>query len=42
MCSPITIEIIKQLLTKPFTNKFPVKYVPKSVCAAVEKLKLKH
>lgn len=34
----MAFEVFKQLFKKPFTNKFPVKYIPKSVTAAVEKI----
>ena len=34
----MVVEVFKQLFKKPFTNKFPVKYIPKSVTDAVEKI----
>lgn len=30
--------LIKQLFTKPFTNKFPVKYAPKNVTSLLQKV----
>ena len=34
----MVFELIRQLFRKPATNKFPVKYTPKSVTALMEKV----
>lgn len=34
----MTFELIRQLFRKPATNKFPVKYTPKSVTEVVKKV----
>ncbi len=39
MATPMYLEIFRQLLDKPFTNPFPVKYAPKNMHAALEAIK---
>jgi len=35
---PMVKQVLKQVLHKPFTNKFPVKYAPKNVTALLQKV----
>ena len=39
MGSPMYLEIFRQLLDRPFTNPFPVKYAPRNMHAALEAIK---